>query len=293
MRFRAAIVAGALGGRRSGRQFVASCPAHHDRSPSLSIADGADGKLLVRCHAGCAQDKVIAALRDLGLWNAAGTSVVQRTSLHAGDELPPSTTTFALSVWNVASPAMGTLGEVYLRGRGITLQLPATLRFHGGLKHSPTGTVWPALLALITSGESGEPIGISRTFLLRDGSAKAPIQPAKMMLGRASGGAVQLRPAGRNLMVGEGIETCLSVIQASGAPVWAALSASGLRSLQIPFRIENLTILADGDEAGETAAQTLARRVLHAVRTVRIARPDAGTDFNDLLQQPKKGEGKP
>ncbi len=34
-------------------QWLAICPAHPDRSPSLSISTGTDGKILVSCHAGC------------------------------------------------------------------------------------------------------------------------------------------------------------------------------------------------------------------------------------------------
>ena len=47
---------------------MARCPAHDDRKPSLSIRDADDGKVLVRCHAGCDQARVIAALRSRGLW---------------------------------------------------------------------------------------------------------------------------------------------------------------------------------------------------------------------------------
>jgi hypothetical protein len=54
--------------KRSGQQWVALCPAHDDRNPSLSISNAADGKLLVRCHAGCSQDQVIAACRARGVW---------------------------------------------------------------------------------------------------------------------------------------------------------------------------------------------------------------------------------
>lgn len=60
-------LARALGGRRSGRGYVALCPAHEDRSPSLSIADQGE-VMLVHCHAGCDQADVIAALRARGLW---------------------------------------------------------------------------------------------------------------------------------------------------------------------------------------------------------------------------------
>ena len=51
---------------------MARCPAHDDREPSLSISAGKDGKVLVRCHAGCDQRDVIAALRARGLWQTTG-----------------------------------------------------------------------------------------------------------------------------------------------------------------------------------------------------------------------------
>ena len=60
-------VAKALGGRRAGRGWVAHCPAHNDRHPSLSI-DMRGGKLLFFCRAGCAQAALVAALRARGLW---------------------------------------------------------------------------------------------------------------------------------------------------------------------------------------------------------------------------------
>lgn len=61
-------IAGALHGRRSGRGYVAPCPAHDDRSPSLSINER-EGRVLVHCFAGCSQADVIAALRARGLWS--------------------------------------------------------------------------------------------------------------------------------------------------------------------------------------------------------------------------------
>ena len=41
---------------------MAKCPAHDDRVPSLSIAGGDDGRVLVKCFAGCSFDEVIAAI---------------------------------------------------------------------------------------------------------------------------------------------------------------------------------------------------------------------------------------
>ena len=55
---RAETIAKALGGRKVGGGWMARCPAHEDRNPSLSIHDANDGKVLVRCHAGCDQARV-------------------------------------------------------------------------------------------------------------------------------------------------------------------------------------------------------------------------------------------
>jgi hypothetical protein len=57
----------ALGARRSGSSYMAKCPAHDDRNPSLSIRE-ADGKVLLKCRAGCSQSDVIDALKLKGLW---------------------------------------------------------------------------------------------------------------------------------------------------------------------------------------------------------------------------------
>jgi putative DNA primase/helicase len=48
--------------KTSDGQFTASCPAHDDRNPSLSIGIGADGKVLLTCFAGCSTDDIVAAL---------------------------------------------------------------------------------------------------------------------------------------------------------------------------------------------------------------------------------------
>ena len=97
------------------------------------------------------------------------------------------------------------------------------------------------------------------------------------------GGAVELGSVDGTLMIGEGIETCLAAMQATGRPAWAALSTWGLRSLELPGDVGEIIVLADGDEPGEAAANYAARRWQRAGRRVRIARPPAGMDFNDLL----------
>jgi Protein of unknown function (DUF3631)/Toprim-like len=88
------------GVRRSGKGWTARCPAHEDRQPSLSIAEGEDGRLLLHCFAGCPVERVVAAvgleLRDLfpedgragPLWAAEAPARASR-ELHPQPTRPP------------------------------------------------------------------------------------------------------------------------------------------------------------------------------------------------------------
>jgi hypothetical protein len=277
-------IARALCAQRVGRDWMARCPAHADATPSLAIREGRDGKVLLKCHAGCSQREVIGALRDRGIWTTSSNnySRVAKAAFAEvqGDE--SNRTAYALQLWSECIPAKGTPVESYLRSRGLNVPRSDDLHFHPRLKH-PSGSIWPAMVGLVTSGTSAVSVGIHRTFLARDGLSKAPVMPAKMMLGPCRGGAVRLGEVGDELMIGEGIETTLSVMQVTGHPAWAALSTSGLRSLDLPQAVLKVVVLADGDEAGEAAAHHAARRWAREGRSVRIARAPSGFDFNDLL----------
>lgn len=50
------------GVRRSGEGWTARCPAHEDHKPSLTVSEGADGRVLLCCQRGCATEDVVAAL---------------------------------------------------------------------------------------------------------------------------------------------------------------------------------------------------------------------------------------
>ena len=63
--------------RQGDYKFSASCPAHDDRNPSLFVSD-INGKILVKCFAGCTQEEVIGALRDMGLWHTASQYQIVR-----------------------------------------------------------------------------------------------------------------------------------------------------------------------------------------------------------------------
>lgn len=55
-------IADRLHARLSGDGWIACCPAHEDRSPSLSIREGDDGRTLIHCHAGCSVESICDAM---------------------------------------------------------------------------------------------------------------------------------------------------------------------------------------------------------------------------------------
>jgi hypothetical protein len=178
--------------------------------------------------------------------------------------------------------APGTLVARYLSTRALTIAPPTALKFHELLKHSPTGRWFPVMVAERTDVD-GTLAAIHRTYLEHDGSGKAHIEPPRMDLGPAQGTAIRLAPVSEELMIGEGIETTLSVMQETGKPGWAAGSAAMMRLLKLPKEVRRVTILADGDHPGEKAARAAATRWMSEGRTVAIARPPWGFDFNDML----------
>lgn len=274
-----------LGGYRAGAGWMARCPAHDDNSPSLAIRLDESGRLLIFCHGGCDQRSVIAGLIVRGLWNVdqqfgSGPVVPGKRSAKVENR---TRTVAALKMWASALPARGTLVETYLAARGITVPPPARLKFMSAAKH-PSGSRWPCMIALVTLGADDRPVAVHRTFLAADGSGKAPATPDKMMLGPCRGGAIRLASPSKPLMIGEGIETSLAAMQATGYAAWAALSTSGLRTLELPRNVSDVIILADGDAPGEAAATAAASRWAGEGRRVRIARAPDGCDFNDVLQ---------
>jgi phage/plasmid primase-like uncharacterized protein len=138
---------------------------------------------------------------------------------------------------------------------------------------------------LIVSPSTGAPVAIHRTYLRRDGTGKADVDPAKASKGPMGGGAIMLHmpEAGRPLVIGEGIETSLSAGSLMGAPAWAAVAAGNMQRITPPAEPSEIIIAADPDPVGQREAWAAADAWQAAGRRVRVATPDApGEDFNDL-----------
>ena len=189
-----------------------------------------------------------------------------------------------------AVPLAGTPGEAYLRARGLSDPDSPDILFHPDLPDFDSRRGWPGLIALARQANGDRAPGIHRTFLLDDGSAKAPA--GKKMLGSVAEAAVRLLPMPEDghLGVAEGIETALAAHALFGTPVWAALSADGLARFQWPEGTLRVTIYADVGDAGRQAAATLSDRLNRADIPNRIVLPLHGDDFNDDLVRGARAE---
>jgi hypothetical protein len=293
---RAADIVKALGGRNG----LARCPFHDDRSPSLSVSDGNNGRILVKCHAGCGQREVIDALRRLDLWpEDAGEPPFlteaerERRCRQEAERENQRLRRDAFiertwrQAWSEATQAPGSPIERWLRHRAIDRRkldldgLP--LRW---APRCPRGNeTAPAMVALMTDPVTAEPCGIHRTFLLPDGSGKAPVEPVRQMLGKA--GIIRLSPdddVELGLGICEGIETGLAIMAAGWRPVWACGSLGKLECFPVLGGIECLTVFCDPKPHEVEGARSCAKRWAEARREARLFIPPEGTDFNDVLR---------
>lgn len=283
----------ALRGKWHGRYGLACCPAHGDRNPSLTLADGHSGRLLAHCKTGCTFAAVLDALRGLGIIEGHGaipqTDPAELARYEAKQRREAEKRERqARRCWEEAQPIGGTIAETYLRGRGITCALPETLRFHPDCWH-PSARRLPAMVGLV---QGGNRLAVHRTYLRPDGSGKAEARPDKAMLGNTAGGAVRIARGQDALAVGEGLETCLSLLcgPLTGAvAVWAALSTSGMAGLRLPDRPGNLIVAIDSDDAGagKVAGVKLAERATALGWAVTLFPAPDGRDWNDAIRDGK------
>ena len=215
----------------------------------------------------------------------------------------------ARRLWRRCRAIDGTHAEAYLKVRAIhRCRFPA-LRFHPSLFYRDGGGVrrLPALVAAVTAdagehpgpedrsgpGECLDPgerrthgaiVGVHRTWLDPRHPAKADVSFPRKALGRVHGHAVRFgQPDARTLLVGEGIETMLSIVTAVPTVIAAAaLSAGGLGAFKPPTGIARLVVACDNDEAGERAALRLRRRC-SALRIECAVVVSQTGDFNEDL----------
>ena len=295
-------VAGDLDGARGRSLFVRLAPPGA-RGKWTDAAEGTHGDLLdiIRHRMGGVP------LRDAMAEARAFLALPAAPASGSADAYDPGEA--ARRLWRRCRAIEGTHAEAYLRVRAIhRCRFPA-LRFHPSLFYRDGGGVrrLPALVAAVTANAGEHPgpgdrpgpeehsgpgdrpehaaiVGVHRTWLDPSRPAKATVSFARKTLGRVHGHAVRFgEPVAGTLVVGEGIETMLSLVTA--VPVItaaAALSAGSLGAFTPPPGIVHLVVACDNDAAGERAALRLRRRCSMLRIDCAVVVSETG-DFNEDL----------
>jgi putative DNA primase/helicase len=287
----AAEIAMTLGGaKKVGSQWLCRCPAHPDRTPSLALRDGNDGRVLLYCHAGCSARDISSELTKRGLLAGSRpprprTSVGPSNNRDGGADVRRRIK-LAAHIWNESNCARDSIVEIYLRTRGLGLPEDATcLRYHPSC---PRGSDrLPAMVAEMRSATTNEFLGVHRTFIKANGTGKADVDPQRMALGCLVGAVVKIS-ADEDVTLGigicEGIEDAIAIVNGGWRPVWCCVSAGNMSAFKPLPGIEAVTVFADADAPGLKAAQSVARHWRDAGREARIVVPKRAKDFGEALR---------
>jgi hypothetical protein len=260
-----------LGGTWHGNVASCRCPAHDDRTPSLSIRQG-DRSILVTCFAGCRSEDVLREIARLGEIPVCDPSRVERTSEPKGNP--------HWAIWQSAVPISGTLGERYLSEiRGLILPL-AHIRFHPRCPRGKGALVRYEPALIVAMHHDRRITAIQRLFL----DPETARCTAKIVLGRSIGAAWTNGQSSERIAIAEGFETGAAYTQLKGIPAWSAMGARRLPQLWLPPEVRTIILLRDNDPEGVAAERKAALAYRERGFSVEFdPPPPAANDWADLL----------
>jgi len=266
-----------LGGRWSGDGGQCRCPAHDDRTPSLSVRPGRT-RLLFHCFAGCEASDILRELEARRLLGPGPGSMIDPPP-KAADRRSAA----ALRLWSEARPIAQTPAAAYLKFRGLISTSPQ-LRYHPRTAHGPAPLTQfrPALIAAVRN-DTGL-VAVHRTFIRPDGHGLAAVDDPRCGLGRYGSGAVRLGGCAVRFGLAEGIETALSATFLFNIPCWATLGTERFGLVDLPSEVRELHLFLDHDPGGRRA-EALARSAFGNIACIHAHYPDRpGDDWNDVLR---------
>jgi DNA primase len=263
-------------------------PAHKEKTPSLSIREGKDGKPLVHCFGGCPQDYVIDALRKRGAWHDGPTAVTSQVLRNLAQKAKLMTAELTddekesraacQRVWDAGVPAENTSAQLYLQYRGIVsteTPLPLSLRYLEAKN---------ALVAAVTRPDSEEFVGLHVIFL--EETKTGVSKKTKLSYGPVRLGHVKLSAPDTKIQVAESVEDGLALMQMNGRATLAVPGTSFLGGHVVPPKTCKTIILApDNDTAGRSAIEKATPRLAALGLTVRVLLPPPACDWCDVLPE--------
>ncbi|MEN6431158.1 MAG: AAA family ATPase [Coriobacteriales bacterium] len=233
------------GVRKEGTGWMARCPVHDDRSPSLHVWEDDEGRIAYHCFAGCDHARV----RDaLGLAD------------EGHDDDYPSV--YKPRGSTVALPIIAKYRYTDEHGRWL-YTIGRTATEPSGIKHFPTWRPDPADPSRIVWGLAKTRRVLYRLSDLVEAAACGFPMPVYVCEGEKDVESVEA--AG-------GLATC----NPHGAGKWRDEYAEYLRGADV-------IVIADADDPGRAHAQTVARSLSGVAKSVRVVEAAVGKDASDHL----------
>lgn len=294
--------------RRGNRELVGLCPFHSERSPSFEVNDT---KGTYHCW-GCSKaGDAITFLMD-----CEGMSFREAVETLSGDEFPviseeerarrkaedqrvaAERIAYARSIWAKTIPATpDTPAGIYAALRGITMSLPATVRFVMTPRWvdpatGEAGRDHPAM-ACALQDVTGAVVGVQCVFLQDGGRSKyqrnrpdGTTAKAKLSFGQIVGSALRLGPVQSHLINCEGPEDGLTLAQRlPGKSVWVTCGTAMLSRVIYPPEVRSVCFAGDNNAAGRLAVAQARDAAISAGLIPSEAYPAEGfKDWNDELR---------
>lgn len=305
---------------KNGAGWLTLCPVHGNTdTPALSVTDIGADDVKVFCHVGCDYKEIKDRFRQDGLlpewkpeYRPGPRNKSQQHSKIPSTTAPPQPVEVEKEeekesfVWKQAGKDGLEHASAYLAGRAITLPLPICLRWND-YKDKKTGEQCHIIVAAASKPTDTAVYAVQRLFIDLETHKKTGAK----MLGPCEGRGVWFDRKGdlTEIIAGEGIETVLSAMQATGKNGVAALSTSGIKSLIFPGETNTIHIITDSDPVrdeedasmgGQKAAYIMAQKFISSRegRKAFLVSPDdtcftddpTKIDFNDLLKKDPTGE---
>jgi energy-coupling factor transporter ATP-binding protein EcfA2 len=247
------------GVQRNGSGWMAQCPAHDDDTPSLSIGEGDDGRVLLKCHAGCAT-----------------SSIVEATGLTMADLFSDET-----DLRKAEAPTKRLTAEQLARAKGLSSAL---------LRQVGVRYLKPGLLQITYRDQKGRSDTVRqrlRTALsAKEGSrwkkGAEPIAPYGLWL------LDRMRRTSPDLLIAEGESDAWTAwtdgVPAIGIP---GQSMHGVLKAEHVAMFDRVYVCVEADEGGRNFSRNMhgrLREIGYEGDVLALPFPEEAPDLNDLYQ---------
>ena len=291
--------------------WTAKCPAHDDHHPSLSIAEGDDGRVLLKCFAGCSTEDVCSALglesSELFPGSSHGEGRQRDRRSQQTSPGPTFTPSLAARVWSAARARARDDDAVeddrdvysYLYSRGLAesseesgfgiltkgMDLPGAVDWWAGQDYRLVAALYDL---------SGSVVNVQSRSIVPSNERKVLFPPGSKARGTAFVNRFGLEllqgtwPGFRTVILAEGLTDHLALGIVAQVPVLTAPGTSMVASAAGPWaRGFEVFIATDGDDAGDRCVEAAAAALFEngAECVYRLNWPNGCFDACDAIAE--------